>query len=72
MSTEQDGILSPEDEALFDTCVNRYRRKLDRSTMLFVAVLVGISMVAGFCGGLPLALYTNAAYTNVACELVTE
>lgn len=65
MSMEQDGILSPEDEALFDTGINRHRKKLDRPTVLFIGVLVGISMVAGFCGGLPLALYSR-------CHIVTD
>ena len=57
MAFEQDGILSPEDEVLFGTSINSTRKKLDRSTMLFIAALVGISMLAGFCGGIiPVAL----------------
>ena len=57
MAFEQDGILSPEDEVLFGTSVNSVRKKLDRSTMLFIAALVAISMLAGFCGGIiPVAL----------------
>ncbi len=65
MSMEHDGILSPEDEALFDTCINRQRKKLDRSTVLFIGVLVGVSMIAGFFGGIPVALYNQ-------CTIVTE
>ncbi len=63
-SMEQDGILSAEDEVLFDTAINRYRKKFDRSTVILIAVLVGISMIAGFMGGLPLALAQHK------CELV--
>lgn len=57
MAFDQDGILSPEDEVLFGTSINSTRKKLDRSTMLFIAALVAISMLAGFCGGIiPVAL----------------
>jgi hypothetical protein len=62
---EQDGILSAEDEALFGTCINRYRKKLDRSALLFIAILIGICMLAGFVGGLPVALANR-------CELVPD
>ena len=55
-SMEQDGILSAEDEMLFETSINRYRKKFDRSTVILIGMLVGISMIAGFCGGIPLAL----------------
>jgi hypothetical protein len=65
-SMEQDGILSAEDEVLFDTSINRYRKKFDRSTVILIAVLVGISMIAGFCGGLPLAF----ALSQHGCVLV--
>lgn len=65
MAMEHDGILSPEDEALFDTSINRHRKKLDRSTVLFIGVLIAISMVAGFCGGIPVALYNQ-------CPVVTD
>jgi hypothetical protein len=64
MSAEHDGILSPEDEALFDTSINRWRKKVDRSTVLFVAVLIGVSMLAGLVGGIP------AAALSYRCEVV--
>jgi hypothetical protein len=57
MSTmEHDGTLSPEDEALFDTANRGFMKKLDRATLLFIAILIAISMLAGFFGGLPVAL----------------
>lgn len=63
MSMDQDGIVSPEDEALFDTSINRFRKKLDRSNLLFIALLIVVSMLAGFAGGIP------AAALSYRCEV---
>jgi hypothetical protein len=67
MAFDQDGILSPEDEVLFGTSVNNMRKKLDRSTMLFIAALIGISMLAGFCGGIiPVALSSRCEVADTS------
>ena len=55
-SMEHDGILSPEDEALFGTSNYRPRKKVDRATVLVIAILIGISMLAGCFAGLTVAL----------------
>lgn len=56
---EEDGILSAEDEVLFGTSV---RKRFDRSTLLFIAALLAISMLAGFCGGIPIALWSDRCH----------
>jgi hypothetical protein len=61
---EHEGILSPEDEALFGTSNDRPRKRLDRATALFIAILIGISALAGFFGGLPVALATRCVLTE--------
>jgi hypothetical protein len=59
MVIEEDGGLSPEDEVLWETSINRHRRKLDGPMLIFIAILVGISMLAGFFGGIPAALWSS-------------
>ena len=56
---EEDGILSAEDEVLFGTSV---RKRFDRSTLLFIAALLAISMLAGFSGGIPIALLSDRCH----------
>lgn len=65
-SMEHDGILSPEDEALFGTSNYRPRKKVDRATVLLIATLIGISMLAGFVGGLPVALANRCVLVESA------
>jgi hypothetical protein len=69
MSTlEQDGTLSPEDEVLFDTSNRRFIKKFDRATLLFIAILMAISMLAGFFGGLPVALADRCMMAETAAD----
>jgi hypothetical protein len=69
MSTmEHDGILSPEDEVLFDTSNRRLVKKFDRATLLFIAILIGISMLAGFFGGLPVALANRCVMVETVAD----
>lgn len=70
MSTmEHDGTLSPEDEALFGTSKNRrFTRKFDRAALLFIAILIAISMLAGFFGGLPVALANRCTLVETVAD----
>jgi hypothetical protein len=69
MSTvEHDDILSPEDEVLFGTSKHPLIKKFDRATLLFIAILIGISMLAGFLGGLPVALADRCVMVETVAE----
>jgi hypothetical protein len=70
MSFDEYGPVAPEDEALFDT--RRYRKILDRDVLLFIGVLVVISMVAGFCGGLPLTFIAHRASASEYCRQAAQ
>ena len=63
---EHDGILSPEDEALFDASDRRVIKKFGRATVLFIAILIRISMMAGFFGGLLVALANRCVAVETA------
>jgi hypothetical protein len=67
MSIDDYGTLSAEDAALFETAVCRRRRGLDGGSLRFIALLILISMLAGFCGGLPLALASHPRQETDAC-----
>jgi hypothetical protein len=67
MSIDESCILSAEDAALFETAINRRRNRLDRDSICFIALLIFISMLAGFCGGLPLALASHPRQQTDAC-----
>ena len=67
MSMDNYGTLSAEDAALFETAINRRRKILDRESLCFIALLILISMLAGFCGGLPLALASHPRQGTDAC-----
>lgn len=67
MSIDDYGTLSAEDAALFETAMNRRRRGLDGGSLCFIAILILISMLAGFCGGLPLALAYHSRLQTDAC-----
>jgi len=69
MSIDESCILSAEDAALFETAINRRRKRLDRDSICFLALLIFISMLAGFCGGLPFAL---ASHPGVAVETCVD
>ena len=72
MSIDDFSMLSAEDAALFETAVNRRRAWLDRESLLFIAMLIAISMLAGFCGGLPLALASHQTLQTESCAYKTQ
>jgi hypothetical protein len=65
---EHDEILSPEDEALFATSNYSRSNLVDRASMLFIAILTGISMLAGLFGGLAVALVKTCVLVGATAD----